>query len=92
MQSKLRHHFFRYLLAAANKRDIDENSLKYYQWNFLISKTNGLNTKQIFLSFQVVLLLNSTTKKTPSIIMPIQFNRKVGHFQRNFIVFDLQAQ
>ena len=34
MPTKLRNHFFRYLLAAANKRDIDENSLKYYSMEF----------------------------------------------------------
>ena len=34
MQTKLRNHFFRNLLAAANKRDIDEKTLKYYSMDF----------------------------------------------------------
>ena len=34
MQTKLRNHFFRYLLAAANKRDNDEKTLKYHSMDF----------------------------------------------------------
>ena len=80
------------MLAAANKRDNDEKTLKYHSMDFSDFKNQWIEHRTNIPKFPGSPAFEFNNEKNSSTMMLISFYRKVGHFQRKFIVFDLQAQ